>query len=254
MTVFATRGGRNLIKTLVVGTVLSLASNSAKGVVIVNYDISVLGGDTGAFNTNFNVNGVVQPNLRFLHAGGLSDGQGANEWNISYNTTSDPDPVGGASLSSGLTIENTIADNGFGATLRFTIRLTLAVLPSGLPATFGGNSTFTLGIPPGATPGLVSPVGNNPMWNGQINGVTEASLLNLAIGGSNGPATNNAGTNNIASFQKNTPINTIGILVYFDLSPGETVAFTDFFAFIPSPGALALFGLAGVFGGRRRRS
>ena len=258
MTVFATRGGPFSIGSLVVGTVM-MVSASALANPIVNYNINVLGGQAGPYNNAFAVAGVQQADpQKYLHAGVLWDPSIFGDWQITYNTTSDPDPsVGQGSLSSGLTIENRMADIGQGLNhLQFTIRLTLPVYSPNLPASFGGNAGMTLNITPGASPGIVTTVGADSIWTGQINGADEASLFNAGffIGGSNGPATANSGMTNIPLFQRNFPINDIGIEVHFDLSPGETVTFNDFFAFIPGPGSLAFFGLVGLMGGRRRRS
>ncbi len=48
--------------------------------------------------------------------------------------------------------------------------------------------------------------------------------------------------------------NTIGILLEFELTPGDSASFTAIFeVFVPAPGALPLLGALGLLAGRRRR-
>jgi len=46
----------------------------------------------------------------------------------------------------------------------------------------------------------------------------------------------------------------VAILLTFELSPGDSATVSGFLNVIPTPGVLALLGLAGVTGGRRRRA
>lgn len=259
MTVFASRSGQAFCSSLLVAAALSLVSPAAQANPIINYNFSVTGDSSPGVQDNFAFAqaGVATADpQRFSHMGSLVDPV-HNDWAINWNSTSDPDPsVGSALLISGLTIENNMADLGPGTNhLQFVLQLTLPVYASNLPATVVGNAGMTLNITPGS-PGILTTVGNNSIWNAQINGATVGSLYNpgFVLGGSSGPAT--ASTNpgqQIAPFNFNNPINTIGIRIVFDLTPGETVTFNDTFQFIPTPGALALLGLAGLAGGRRRR-
>jgi hypothetical protein len=257
MTVFAMRCGQTLCGSIVVG-VLSFGASVVQANPIVHYDISVFGGLGGPFNTNFNVAGAPTADpQKFAHTGSLLD-PGFSAWRVDYNTTSDPDPsVGSASLSSGLTIENMLPDIGPGANhLQFIIAISLPVYASMPTRTFAGNAGMTLNITPGS-PGILTSYQNWSIWNSYINGALSNSLYapGFVLGGSNGPAT--ASTNpgqTVSPFNFAPQVSSIGITVAFDLTPGETVTFNDFWAFVPSPGALALFGLAGIVGGRRRRA
>jgi hypothetical protein len=253
MTVFATRSGRTVRAVLATTAALMLSAASASANPIVNYDISVLGGTGGPFNLpGLGVNGVLQPNGKYLHAGVLNGP--ANEWSIMYNTTSDPDPIGGASLSSGLTVSNNMADlGGAGNHLIFQITLTLPVAQASLPATFSGNMSMTLSTTAGGQ-GVVNTV-NSPLWMGMINGATAASLYPNGFFLNAGPQSNasTAPGQNTGLFPYNNPINTIGISFLFELTPGDTMTFTDNFAFIPGPGAMGVLMLGGIGGVSRRR-
>src|SRR5438552_2819593 len=147
MTVFSTLGGQALCASLVAGAVLTVASSAVQANPTVNYNIQVFGGQAGPFANNFNVFGAPTADpQKYLHNGFLVDPSAFGDWRIDYNTTSDPDPsVGSASLSSGLTIQNRMADIGPGVNhLQFIIAITLPTLPANLPATFAGNAGMTL--------------------------------------------------------------------------------------------------------------
>ena len=144
--------------------------------------------------------------------------------------------------------------------LHVIITTTLPVLPPGLPATFGGNGAMTLTIRPSqfGNDGELNTSGGNPIWtyliNGNVNGSLYQSPFQLA-GTSPAQGDSTLNTNQtLSSFQFNQPVSNVGIRIEFDLTPGEKVTFNGVFAFIPAPGALCLFGLAGLVGmGRRRR-
>ena len=77
------------------------------------------------------------------------------------------------------------------------------------------------------------------------------------FGGTAGPFSTNSTSANLVAGQTG-PLagispTSIGIRLDFDLTPGETVTFNGAFAFVPAPGCLALLGLAGLTGSRRRR-
>ena len=95
---------------------LTVASSAVQANPTVNYNIQVFGGQAGPFANNFNVFGAPTADpQKYLHNGFLVDPSAFGDWRIDYNTTSDPDPsVGSASLSSGLTIQNRMADIGPG--------------------------------------------------------------------------------------------------------------------------------------------
>jgi uncharacterized protein (TIGR03382 family) len=98
------------------------------------------------------------------------------------------------------------------------------------------------------------PIGANPYYQAIIDGAPVASLYNApsinqaplgftsaiptqTFAGSPGPA--------VAAF--------IGISNRFELTSADNAQFTSTFFVVPTPGAIALFGLAGLAGVRRRR-
>lgn len=261
MTVFASRVGRASIAALCVTAVGSLLTQAHAGPV-VNFDVTVLGGSGGPYNNNFNSPGAATANPQlFNHTGTLNP---SIDWNLSWNFNSDSDPsVGQASLGSTFTFENTMADlaNPAANHLHVIITTTLPVSAPALPATFGGNAAMTLTIRPSdfGNDGELNATGGNPIWTYLINAASSANLYQSPFqlaGTSPAQGDSTLNTNQtLSAFQYNQPVNNVGIRLEFDLTPGEKVTFNGVFAFIPAPGAIGLFGLAGLVGmGRRRPS
>jgi hypothetical protein len=262
MTVFASRVGRITIAALCVTSVGSILTEAHAGPV-VNFDVTVLGGTGGAYNNNFNSAGAPTANPElFNHSGTLNP---TLDWNLLWNFNSDsvPSASGQQSLGAAFTFENTMADvaNSAANHLHVIITTTLPVTLQGPPSMFGGNGAMTLTIRPSdfGNDGELNTSGNNPIWSYLINGASNASLYQSPFqlaGTSPAQGDSTLNTNqNLAGFQYNQLVSDIGIRIEFDLSPGEKVTFNGVFAFIPAPGALGLFGLAGLVGrGRRRRN
>jgi hypothetical protein len=249
--------------------VISMPASAAP---IVNFDVTVLGGTGGPFNTAWAQAGVPtatpgvfnfnQTNSPF--PAGLN-GPG-NEWSISvWDFAADDDPAGagaaaGARLGSVFTVTNNLPEgpNAADNHLYFSIYINMNVHPAAQPTSFFGNGGMTLTAPGGSGPfNQITAVGG-PIWNYQINGADVASLYPAGFNlGLSGPGTNSTSAN--LSPAQTGPLaglspTSIGIRLDFDLTPGETVTFNGVFAYVPTPGGLALLGLAGLARGRRRRN
>lgn len=253
------------------GALTLLAPSQASAVPIVNFDISVFGGTAGPFNTTFSQAGTatVNPgvysfkNANSIHPAGLIDPV-FNEWSIStwdFNADDDPSGTGmatGARLGAVFTVTNNRPEgpNTSDNHLYFSIYISMAVMGS-QNTSFFGNGGMTLTAPENSGSfNQVTAVGT-PIWNYLINGANATSLFQPNFNfGLSGPGTNSTSANLVAG--QTGPLagispTSIGIRLDFDLTPGETVTFNGAFAFVPAPGCLALLGLAGLTGSRRRR-
>lgn len=248
---------------------LSLPASAAP---TVDFNVSVLGGTGGPFNSAwsqvgvptatpgvFNINQTNSPFPTGLNGPG-------NEWAISvWDFSADDDPAGagaaaGARLGAVFTVTNNLTESGNPAEnhLYFSIFINMNVQTAGQPTSFFGNGGMTLTAPGGSGSFNQITAVNSPIWNFLINGADVASLYPSGFNlGLSGPGTNSTSQNLTAG--QTGPLagivpNSIGIRLDFDLTPGETVTFNGVFAFVPAPGGLALLGLAGLARGRRRRN
>lgn len=239
---------------------------------IVNFDVTVLGGLGGPFSTSWSQVGVPtatpgvfnfnQTNSPFPT--GLNGPD--NQWSVSvWDFAADDDPAGagaaaGARLGAAFTVTNNLPETGNPADnhLYFSIYINMNVYTAAQPTSFFGSGGMTL-TAPGGSGGFnqITAVGG-PIWNYRVNGADVASLYPAGFNlGLSGPGTNSTSANlspaQTAPLAGLVPTN-IGIRLDFDLTPGETVTFNGVFAYIPAPGGLALLGLAGLLGARRRRN
>ncbi len=105
----------------------------------------------------------------------------------------------------------------------------------------------------------VSALGDSSIYTARIDFVDERSLMvdpfSASAGapffsGPVGPEDFGIPVPEVASQDVNT---TIQIFLEFELSPGDSASFVSIFEIVPSPGGLAVLGLAGLAGRRRRR-
>ena len=255
MTVFASRVCRTAGGALIAVALTGVLPSAALANPVVNFNVAVSGSPVQNFNS-VGAN-TANPQL-FSHQGMTSD----TGWSLSWNFSSDPDAVGGGRLGCVFTFENLLADTANPAQnhLQGDITITLPTLPMELPATFGGNAAMTFLIRPNQfnNDGVLSTVGNNAMWAYGINGATAASLFapGFQMAGTSpqqGDSTLNSNLN-LTSFPYNQQVNNVSIRLQFDITPGDQVQFTGVFLFVPAPGALGAFAVAGLMGGRRRRA
>jgi len=269
MTVFATRSGRTLTTAIAASCAMMIAS-SALAAPIVNIGINVAGGTGGpqaipTINQGTVVSGI--PGV-FEGFGSQADPSVNNEWSINWGVTADddPSPFGqiGTRLGANFTIVNNRTDGAlFGDNhLQFSILVNLNLLGGFAPnVAYAANGGPTITVPADQTfNGVVTTVGNNPLTGFLLNNAQQAFLFGpgFELGASSNPGgglpSTTSTSGNVALTPYAPPPTSMSILLNFDLSPGETVTFNYNYFVVPSPGALALLGLAGVVGGRRRRN
>ncbi|MHC5023682.1 MAG: MYXO-CTERM sorting domain-containing protein [Planctomycetota bacterium] len=204
----------------------------------------------GSMDYNGSPSGTPNGDGSYDYSGALS----SDMWTMeNYQITADPDPF--VSLAFGF--QNTTA-----MTQTFTVSIVLPVIPIGTPTLIGGSVDGTLtdtnfdGIGT-----LTDDPSGAGVYTGLIDGVSQLSLLN----NDGSPFTasvpfQGGGTNFGESAGLPGPTlpgpsvaSTIGIDITFTLTPGDSASFTAFFVVVPTPGALALFGVAALGTRRRRR-
>jgi uncharacterized protein (TIGR03382 family) len=243
MPVFSKRIGYSALVPAI-GASLLLTVSSADAAPIVNFDIDVLGATGGPYSNTFNQNGpIVAGSL-----GSTTPGEWSIDWGP-FSADDDPGATGGdgVNLNSVFTVQNTHTSN-----LQFSILISMDVLPANASfyAIAGTNNLESL------TAGNVTLSSTNafgaglPIWSFLVDGGTHDTLFpapySLSTSGTQAQSADDLGP------MAGTPSN-IGIRLVFDLSPGAEINFNGTFQYIPTPGALALLGLAGVIGRRRRR-
>ncbi|MCI0364892.1 MAG: hypothetical protein L0Y44_08785 [Phycisphaerales bacterium] len=211
---------------------------------VVDFDIDVIGG--GGSQIFSDAGSPIDPTLTF-YSGTVP--APSPDWTLTYSFLSQDDPANDAGiLGAGFTVTNNLATN-----LQFSILITFDLGPS-TALSYTANAAMTLN--PGASDGTLSTTdafgADLAMWTYSVNGSDFATLFNADY-----TLSANGVTNSDSAAIPATPISTVitqlGIRLVFDLSPGEIANFTGNFQFIPAPGALALLGLAGIMGRRRRR-
>lgn len=268
MTVFATRGTRNLMTAVAVGCVTMIAS-STLAAPVVNIGISVAGGSGGnQVIPSINQATVLSPTPGIFEGNGSQNDPSAfNEWSMMWSVTADddPSPVGniGTRLGANFTIMNNRTDGGLAGDnhLQFSILVNLNLLPGfAQNVQYAANGGPTITVPADqAFDGIVTTVGNNPLTAFLLNNTQQASLFpaGFALAASSNPgggSSTNSASGTVPVTAYTPPPTSMSILMTFDLTPGDRVTFNYNYFVIPSPGALALLGLAGVVGGRRRRN
>lgn len=262
MPVFSKRIGSSALIPAIAACVFGAASVEAAP--IVNFNVQVHGATGGPFSTSFNQNGAVTgtPGIFNFDDGGSPLVGAGNEWSIDWNFNADEDPEGagaamGVSLGSVFTVRNNLVQTGNPAQnhLQFSILVSMNTLPANAVGYLIGaanNLTST-----SSTPGVLSTTNEfgagNALWTYQVNGSNIATLFNsgysLTPASNPGTVSDSAGSGGVLAGVPNN----IAIRLVFDLSAGEEVSFNGNLAYIPTPGALVLLGLAGLVSRRRRR-
>jgi len=247
--------GINSIKNMTVAafigaTTLAVSTATADTTVIPNLSISV---SSGAGSVEFNPADYGQAwqnaNNTFGFAGSKNQ---ANNFNLGWSMLVNPDPF---------VIANLVVTNTTLVTQTYSLSV---VLPTTLLANacIGGSISGSVTDLNGNGATLAAPA-NGGIYSALIDGSPVMQLLTDPFSVSTGNW--QSATVGPASFGNPIPsmpyapgvANSIGINITFTLSAGDSATFTSIFVVeecIPAPAALALFGLAGLAGTRRRRA
>lgn len=184
---------------------------------------------------------------------GADEGDG---WSLDYNVTGDPDPF---------VIANTVVTNNAAVTQTFQLFVTLPIFPA-IPGQSLIGGSIQGGITADNGGGTLSSALGMAIYQAMIDGAvigSPATLLNDPISVSAGAFGSNAFTPEafgdipfIPSASGPPALVSIGIMLTFSLTAGDSASFTSIFVVepvIPGPGAIALVAVAGVFNSRRRR-
>jgi hypothetical protein len=170
-------------------------------------------------------------------------------WSFASTINGDLDPMVNANIS---------FINTSNAVQTYTITVTLPVDPIGPGSTMDGSVGGSITDANGNGFAQVAALAGSSFYQAQIDGNTVQTLLNHPFSAS---PTFSGGTATFgpASFGQPVQIpgpsvsSTIGIVLQFTLTPGDSIAATSFFRVLPNPAGLALLGIAGLLGRSRRR-
>ncbi|MGA0871725.1 MAG: hypothetical protein ACO3Y3_04765 [Phycisphaerales bacterium] len=188
----------------------------------------------------------------YNYTGSLTDGGGMWTTGFDFNASNMADMQ--TSFISG----NFVVINTGSATQDFEIVLTLPVVVTGSKMTLYGGSVAGSLIGD-ADGGSFGTIGSNAVWSASTNGMAIADLLTAPISVTTNPF--QSALIGSASFGEPIPsapgpnlMDSLEITLRFSLGAGDSAAFTSILvAQVPAPGAVALLGLAGFVGSRRRR-
>jgi MYXO-CTERM domain-containing protein len=188
----------------------------------------------------------------FNYTGSLADSGGMWTTGFDFNASNMAD------MQTSFVSGNFIVINTGSATQDFEVVLTLPVVVTGSKMTLYGGSVAgsIIGDVDG---GFFSTVGSDAVWSATTNGIAIADLLTAPITVSTNPFQSaligsGAFGEPIPSASGPNLTNSLEITLRFSLGAGDSAAFTSILvAQVPAPGAVALLGLAGLVGRRRRR-
>jgi MYXO-CTERM domain-containing protein len=206
----------------------------------VNGNVSSLSGTATAASNVYN------------YTGSLTDGGGMWTTGFDFNASNMAD------MQTSFVSGNFVVINTGSMAQDFEIVLTLPVVVTGSKMTMYGGSVAGSVIGD-ADGGFFGTTGSNPVWSASTDGMVIADLLTAPINISTNPF--QSALVGSASFGEPIPsapgpnlTDSLEITLRFTLGAGDSAAFTSIFvAQVPAPGAVALLGLAGLVGSRRRR-
>lgn len=206
----------------------------------VNGNVSSLSGTATAASNVYN------------YTGSLTDGGGMWTTGFDFNASNMAD------MQTSFVSGNFVVINSGSMAQDFEIVLTLPVVVTGSKMTMYGGSVAGSVIGD-ADGGFFGTTGSNPVWSASTDGMVIADLLTAPINISTSPFQSAL----VGSMSFGDPIpsapgpnlsSSLEITLRFTLGAGDSAAFTSILvAQVPAPGAVALLGLAGLVGSRRRR-
>lgn len=234
------------IATLAAVATASISTFAAAGTPpIVDIDVSVDGN-----NTLYNPVGAATGFTGIYNfVGSGSDLGSLTTWNFNATNNAEVSP---AFVSGNFTFTNNSI-----ATQVYDVWITLYTAPQGPETVIGGSVAG--GLTGDFDGGTFSSSGQAPVWSSYIGGVHQASMLNNLAPVSTGAFD----STNIGSEFFGDPIpnlagpalsNHMQIRLRFTLTAGDQASFTSVFVaqVVPAPAGLAMLGLAGLAGRRRR--
>lgn len=187
-----------------------------------------------------------------VHYEGDASGTG---WGLAWDLTADPDPFVNGVMA---------ATNHSAMTQTFGLMVTQPIAPALSPSSLMGGSVQG-GITADGDGGTLSSLAGTAIYQAMIDGGVLGGFgdllvdpISLTVGafGSDSFAPESFGSMPMIPSEPGPSVATsIGILLSFSLTPGDTATFSAVFAAeqIPTPAPLALFGVAGLAALRRRR-
>lgn len=181
------------------------------------------------------------------HYAGQYSGEG---WLFEFDINADPDPAVFSTVN---------VTNVSGVTQVFSVMTLLPIAPAITPTSVMGGSSQG-GLTADDTAGVLAALPGGAMYRAMIDGATVASLFaapsSVAAGAFGSNSTGGASFGNpIPSAPGPQALASIAILHEFTLTPGDRATFTSSFVVqVPGPGGMALMGIAGLIGARRRRA
>lgn len=178
------------------------------------------------------------------------------EWNCIFDDGSGPGAATGGLpfITANLVVTNADQINSQTFTLLMTLNVPRAIVNPLMNGSIVGTILDLTG-----DDATVSALGGSSIYEARIDFVDERSLMvdpfSASAGapffsGPVGPEDFGIPAPEVASQDVNTNIQ---IFLQFELSPGDSASFVSIFEIVPSPGGLAVLGLAGLAGRRRRR-
>ncbi len=177
------------------------------------------------------------------------------EFDLTWDVFADVDPI----------VQSVIGFTNNGAnTALFTVVTQLPISPAITPASLmGGSVGGSVTDANGDGLGGVNTIAGSSIFAGMIDGAVVSNARLLTHSFTSDPFLFGGDTNNIPASDFGLPgptepgpaaLNSIGIQLEFELSPGDSVAISSFFQVeIPSPGSASLLGVSALFAARRRR-
>jgi MYXO-CTERM domain-containing protein len=147
--------------------------------------------------------------------------------------------------------------NNTGGTETFTVFAGVPILQALAATSVSGSVEGGLTDSDFANGATLTSVGTDPIYEGLVDGSSALELLTGGFSTSVGFGSTTIGPVNGAAGGPAIAMTDLGIVITFTLTNGDSANFTADFTIdgtkVPAPSALALLGLAGIAGTRRRR-
>jgi hypothetical protein len=251
-------------------TLSSIGAALAAGAFVASANAGVIGSSpviivtAGGGEWEWNINGSPNEDGSANYEGSRTEAAGDGTWTLDWNINATDSNVGTARASqTAFLFNNVVLTNNTGMLQTVTITTMIPIVPAILPSTvMGGSASGTL-TTNGDGGSMTNVGGASPMYRALIDALAVGGVADLhnfdsgisVVGfGSNSTGFEDFGTP-IPSAPGPAVLGSIGITLQFDLTPGDSASWTSNFVVnvVPTPGAGAILGMAGIFAIRRRR-